>query len=100
MGWRTEKSEKKNILFWQSIGQIVYDMNCGSVSGFRAVPLEQEVLLLSKKVWFNGSTMYFTYKFAKIHTYTQQQKSLYMTLSLDIWVYNWWTLCIWNYTYF
>ena len=36
------KSEKKDILFWQSIGQIVYDMNSGSVNGFRAGPLEQE----------------------------------------------------------
>ena len=45
MGWRTEKSEKKDILFWQSIGQIVYDMNCGSVNGFRAGPLEQESIV-------------------------------------------------------
>ena len=60
-----EKKRKIDRSFWQSMGRKVYDINCG----FRAVPLEQEVLLLSKKVWFNGSTMYFTYKFAKIHTY-------------------------------
>ena len=47
---------KKDILFWQSIGQIVYNMDCGSVSGFRAGPLEQEriVSLLSEKVCFKG----------------------------------------------
>ena len=45
MGWRTEKSEKKDILFWQSIGQIVYDMDCGSVNGFQAGPLEQESIV-------------------------------------------------------
>ena len=39
------KSEKNDILFWQSIGQIVYDMNCGSVSGFRAGPLEQKSIV-------------------------------------------------------
>ena len=36
------KNDKKDIKIWQSLGQIVYDMNCGSVCGFRAVPLEQE----------------------------------------------------------
>ena len=42
--WRTEKSEKKYISFWQSMVQIVYMtwINCGSVGGFRAVRLEQE----------------------------------------------------------
>ena len=40
-----KKVRKKDILFWQSIGQIVYDMNCGSVSGFRAGPLEQESIV-------------------------------------------------------
>ena len=49
MGLRTEKSEKKDILFWQSIGQIVYDMNCGSVSGFRAGPLEQKSIVTKWK---------------------------------------------------
>ena len=49
-----KKVRKKDIWFWQSIGQIVYDMNCGSVSGFRAGPLEQKsiVKLLSEKVGF------------------------------------------------
>ena len=49
-----KKMRKKEIMFWQSIGQIVYDMNCGSVNGFRAGPLEQEsiVYLLSEKVGF------------------------------------------------
>ena len=53
------------------MGRKVYDINCGSVSGFRAVPLEQEglVLLLSKKVFVNGSTMYFIYEFVKKHTH-------------------------------
>ena len=59
------KKKEKIDRFWQSMGRKVYDINCG----FRAVPLEQEVLWLSKKVWSNGSTMYFTYKFVKIHTY-------------------------------
>ena len=36
------KNDKKDIKIWQSLGQIVYGMNCGSVCGFRAVPLEQE----------------------------------------------------------
>ena len=45
MGWRTEKVRKKDILCWQSISQIVYDMNCGSVNGFRAGPLEQESIV-------------------------------------------------------
>ena len=40
-----KKWEKKDILFLQSIGQIVYDMHCGSVSGFRAGPLEQESIV-------------------------------------------------------
>ena len=31
------------------MGRKVYDINSGSVSVFRAVPLEQEVLLLGKK---------------------------------------------------
>ena len=30
------------------MGRKVYDINCGSVSGFRAVPLEQEVLYFYK----------------------------------------------------
>ena len=49
-----KKLRKKYILFLQSIGQIEYDMHCGSVSGFRAGPLEQEsiVQLLSEKVSF------------------------------------------------
>ena len=34
---------------WVEKQATVYDINCGSGSGFRAVPLEQEVLLLSKK---------------------------------------------------
>ena len=46
-----KKVRIKDILFWQSIGQIAYDMNCGSVSGFRAGPLEQEnIVKLLKKV--------------------------------------------------
>ena len=40
-----KKWEKKDIFFWQSIGQIVYDMDCGSVNGFRAGPLEQESIV-------------------------------------------------------
>ena len=46
MGLRTEKVRtKKDILFLQSIGQIEYDMHCGSVSGFRAGSLEQESIV-------------------------------------------------------
>ena len=40
-----KKWEKKDILFLQSIGQIEYDMHCGSVSGFRAGPLKQESIV-------------------------------------------------------
>ena len=40
-----KKVRKKYILFLQSIGQIEYDMLCGSVSGFRAGPLEQESIV-------------------------------------------------------
>ena len=41
-------------MFWQPMGQIVYDMNYGSVNGYRAGPLEQKsiVKLLSEKVGF------------------------------------------------
>ena len=37
-----KKNDKKDILIWQSLGQIVYDKHCGSVCIFRAVSLEQE----------------------------------------------------------
>ena len=38
-GGRRKKVRKADVSFWQSIGQIVYDMNCGSVSGLRDVLL-------------------------------------------------------------
>ena len=42
MGWWTEKNQKKDIMLWQSIGQIVYDMNCGSVNGFRGASVTEK----------------------------------------------------------